>query len=354
MGRLSSGARLWRGEYAAIFHEFTGQPETVTESGETGLMVSGPLSSRDPVKDFHEAAEWRAEHEFDAPLPGLASSALPLESRARILAAIGDPVEWRAHVLRWKEYARDVRAALGAGPAPAAEYRLYQHLLAAWPAIPKEFAEAGLENAGAFVAGLFESRAGDLFRKAFIPFAEALVARGAALALAAFVLQCTAPGVPQIADGEEIGADLPLAERIRLLAATGEHPAELAGDARLRLFVLRTLLGLRARRPELFGRTKYLSQKVRGKFADHCVVFTRQSGEQVLLVAVPRALPPPGEPWEKAALEICGITQLHWRNVFTGAEATGPYLPLSEAFHHLPVAVFLAESGDPAESLRRP
>jgi maltooligosyltrehalose synthase len=338
-------------EYAAIFRDFTDRPTDDHAPGETGLLVRGPLAHSGAVKRFHEAAEWRAEHDFAVPLPGLVQ---PASTHARLLAAVGDPTDWRGHVMRWKEYAREVRSALGddATPSLEAEYRLYQRLLVAWPAIPSDFTDAER----AFVTALFESDAGRLFRKSFVPFADALIQRAATLSLAAVVLQCTAPGVPQLGDGEELGTDAPLTDRVRLLAETGAHPADLIDhwqDGRLRLFVVRTLLGLRARVPALFGKTKYLAQKARGRFADHCVVFTRQCPGYVLLVAVPRFAPPATElptdgDWEKTALEICGIMQIHWTNVLTGAEATGPYIALSEAFRHLPVAVFLAKTGDAA------
>jgi (1->4)-alpha-D-glucan 1-alpha-D-glucosylmutase len=359
--------------YVEIFQEFTADQST----GQTGLLIDRTLSSPAPVQQFHEAVEGLADTS-KVLRPGLAEDSPNVETRARLLAAVSDPAEWRERVLRWKEYTRDVRAVLGteAAPSLATEYRLYQALLLTWPATasdimenPESLAalreatlllagplpEAELPKARDFLVGLFTSRAGDLFRKAFIPFAEAVVEQAGTFALAALVLQCTAPGIPEIADGEELGAPAQLDERHRLLGKTGTDIAELTSnwwDGRLRLFILRELLALRTRLPALFGETKYLAQKARGKFADHCIAFTRQSGSQVLLVAVPRRAPVLthpmlGDAWDMTALEICGITHIHWTNVFTGEESTGPYIALSAAFRHLPVAVFLAGSNDP-------
>ena len=226
----------------------------------------------------------------------------------------------------------------------AVEYRVYQWLLACWPAggvdaaALAEFAAAVAARAGddavrAFVTALFTAEDARFFRQAFVPFADALVERATTLHLAALVLQCTAPGVPLIAADAEFSPSAPPAE-----LTASDH------GGRLRLFVLRTLLGLRQRHPALFHGSKYLSEKAVGKLGDCCVAFARESAEHALLVVVPRMFPPPGQAWEKTALEICGITKLHWVNVFTGAESTGPYLPLSDAFVQLPVAVFLARS----------
>jgi (1->4)-alpha-D-glucan 1-alpha-D-glucosylmutase len=100
------------------------------------------------------------------------------------------------------------------------------------------------------------------FRAAFEPFAERLAAAGERHALRQTALKLTVPGVPDVYQGDELVAlslvdpdnrrPVDWARRRALLdeLAGGAPPAD--ADAR-KLFLIRELLALRARRPEAFA-----------------------------------------------------------------------------------------------------
>lgn len=346
---------------AAIFRDFTAQSAAPADGGLL-FWPWGPEHVADAVEHFHMEALSRSERGALPLLQGLSDEQL------RVVAATGNRAVWRENVLRWKSQIATLAGA-EALPLPVL-YRLLQAMLAAWPddaagAAPftaeaaasltsEAMALAGpldapdAEAAGPLIEALLCHPGAAEFRADFSAAAAQAVATAGVLALAALVLQCTAPGVPEIADSRGLGARLKVEERVRLLAgvgaSVGEHPV---ADSRTRLFLLRTLLALRARRPELFEASHYRAQKARGRLSSEVTVFTRESAGAALLVAVPRTIPANGE-WSDTALEICGILRLHWRNVFTGSVSTGPYITLRDAFAHLPVAVFVAEDEAPS------
>lgn len=196
--------------------------------------------------------------------------------RARIGALAGMAGEWDTHVRRWFE----LNAALRAGPGPdrVEEYLLYQTLVGAWPIeaervagyMQKALREAK-RNTGwidpdpewegsveRFVSALY---AHEPFLADFVPFAEGVAAAGERGALGQLVLKLTAPGVPDIYNGDE----LPLRalvdpdnrrpvdfDRRRALLAGFRDGAEPEAETR-KLWLTWRLLDLRARRPEAFG-----------------------------------------------------------------------------------------------------
>lgn len=84
--------------YAGLWREFLGDTAPAPLENETGLVAHEALpdSGADAVKRFQHAAETRSEADDTVLLPGLAAA----ETRARLLAAVADPVDWRQRVLR--------------------------------------------------------------------------------------------------------------------------------------------------------------------------------------------------------------------------------------------------------------
>jgi (1->4)-alpha-D-glucan 1-alpha-D-glucosylmutase len=329
--------------------------------------------------------------------------------RARISALSGFPRDWRAAINRWARLNRRHRTRVEGSAAPdrADEYLLYQTLLGAWPgigAIPDDmFVEriAGYmqkavreaqrrsnwanpnteyENAlETFVRTLLDPARSEAFLADFGGMAERVIRAGWFTSLAATVLKLTAPGVPDFYQGTELW-DLSLVDpdnrrpvdfaarqatlcRLRKRAVGSRLVRELvdqAGDGRIKLHVIWSLLNLRAEMPDLFTCGSYRSRPVTGALAGHIFAFERRHEEATAIVVVPRlvdallnraAAAPVGE-------EIWGDTQVEWgearadqiwRNVLTGeqvTQASGDALLVADALQTFPVAVLVGDGSD--------
>ena len=198
--------------------------------------------------------------------------------RARIDALSSVPDEWAAHVARWFELT-DSRRSSGA-PDDVERYFLFQTLVGAWP-IAADRIETYMEKAlreakrntnwiepnadweeavRRFGRSLY---ADDAFRADFEPFARRVAAIGERASLGQLVLKLTAPGIPDMYEGDELGfralvdpdnrrpVDFDWRQAM-LRRLMGGAPPD--GETR-KLFVTLRLLGLRARRPEPFAGT---------------------------------------------------------------------------------------------------
>jgi (1->4)-alpha-D-glucan 1-alpha-D-glucosylmutase len=199
------------------------------------------------------------------------------DARARVGALAGMTGEWAAHVRRWFEVNEPLRS--GGAPDPMEEYFLYQNLVAVWPIEPGRL-EAYMEKAmreakrntnwadvnedwerrvKAFCRGLYDHRP---FRESFDPFAARVAEAGERSALAQLLIKLTAPGLPDIYQGDEL-VSLSLVDpdnrrpvdwerRRELLGAVRDGSAPDTPDTRkLRLIV--DALRLRAERPDAFS-----------------------------------------------------------------------------------------------------
>jgi (1->4)-alpha-D-glucan 1-alpha-D-glucosylmutase len=229
------------------------------------------------VEDFHRANLERAAR---FPRHMLASQTHDTKRsgdvRARIGALSAHADEWSELVLTWHEATESLRP--GPGPDANEEYLIYQTLLGAWPLEPERlsaYLEKALREAKVntnwdrpderwersvieFASGLYDHRP---FRDSFDPFVEKVTATGEAAALSALLLKLTAPGVPDIYQGDELWA-------LNLVDPDNRRPVEWeerrgvleelerggAPDRRGRkLYLIREALALRARHPEAFA-----------------------------------------------------------------------------------------------------
>ncbi|HYI20212.1 MAG TPA: hypothetical protein VD836_15960, partial [Solirubrobacteraceae bacterium] len=198
--------------------------------------------------------------------------------RARLgaLASLGE--EWAAEVRRWRALCAPLRQSDPPAPDPVEEYTIWQTVLGAWPIdagrlceyMEKAMRERKLRSSWIEPDAAHEERVFaycrallDLvpFREAFDPFAARVAALGELHALRQTALRLTVPGVPDIYQGDELVA-LSLVDpdnrrpvdwerRARLLAELRDGAAPMSADAR-KLFLIRALLALRARRPGAF------------------------------------------------------------------------------------------------------
>jgi len=196
--------------------------------------------------------------------------------RARIDALSSMPDEWATHVGRWFELTNGRR--VGGAPDDIERYFLFQTLVGAWP-IAADRIETHMEKAlreanrntnwtrpnadweeavQRFGRSLY---ADDAFLADFEPFARRVAAVGERASLGQLVLKLTAPGIPDMYEGDELAfralvdpdnrrpVDFDWRQAmLRRLMGGGEPD----GETR-KLFLTLRLLGLRGRRPEPFA-----------------------------------------------------------------------------------------------------
>ena len=252
--------------------------------------------------------------------------------RARIGALSRMAAEWAEHVRRWFELNQPLRS--GPGPDRVEEYFLLQTLVGAWP-IEVERVEAYIEKAlreakrntnwiepdeewedsvKAFVRAMYGH---EPFLADFEPFAARLARAGDRAALGQVTLKLTAPGVPDIYNGDELPyralvdpdnrrpVDWDRRRELLSRVKDGAGPDE---ETR-KLWLIRCLLELRSRRPDAFsGAYEPLDAG-----SDVCA-FIR--GAQVLVAVAVRegaGFDPPQDDWQPVLpglWETHGITVL--------------------------------------------
>ncbi len=228
------------------------------------------------VEQFHAGALERAER---FPLNLLTTMTHDAKRSADVRARIGAlstvAQEWRGQVERWLQITEPLRS--GGAPDDTERYFLFQTLVGAWP-IERERIEQYMVKAlreakrntnwveqnhewedavVRFAGALYRESA---FLQEFEPFAARVAAEGERAALGQLVLKLTAPGVPDIYQGDELAyralvdpdnrrpVDWEWRQALLRRLMGGSPPT---GETR-KLFVILRLLGLRARRPEIF------------------------------------------------------------------------------------------------------
>ena len=226
---------------------------------------------------------------------------------------------------------------------------------------------------------LLDPAKSDAFLADFGGMAERVIRAGWFTSLAATVLKLTSPGVPDFYQGTELW-DLSLVDpdnrrsvdfaarqatlcRLRKRAVGSRLVRDLvdrAGDGRIKLHVIWTLLHLRAEMPHLFACGSYRSLPVTGALAGHVFAFERRHEEATAIVVVPRlvdallnraAAAPVGEEiWADTRVEWgeARADQV-WRNVLTGeqvTQASGDALLVADALQTFPVAVLVGDGSD--------
>jgi (1->4)-alpha-D-glucan 1-alpha-D-glucosylmutase len=250
--------------------------------------------------------------------------------RARIAVLSEIPTEWQNWIYEWRKINSVRKQNVDGEFAPSAneEYLLYQTLLGTWPLSPaavdqtylkrmqryllKAIKEAKVnsswiqpheewENAvTGFIAEIMEPN--HAFRARLEPAAKKIAWHGMLNSLTQTILKLTAPGVPDIYQGNELW-DFTLVDpdnrhpvdyvsRTKILAELEKENAEsLFGsweDGRIKMFVITRLLQLRRTAPLLFQKGTYASFYGEGEFADCCVAFSRELDLQKILVISPR------------------------------------------------------------------
>lgn len=330
--------------------------------------------------------------------------------RARISVLSEIPDAWRRRLLTWSRWNRRHKSLVDNRLMPDRndEYLLYQTLLGIWPtgsvsgtaladirqrvrdymlkAVREAKANTSWINQNAeyeeallnFVDRLLSPGSGKRFRNDLQEFQALLVMPGYLNSLSQNLIKLTAPGVPDLYQGNELWRfslvdpdnrrpvdyderrrmldelddwltrNLDTAERVTWLATHMDAP----DDGRLKLFLMHTLLAFRQNNPDLFAMGSYLPLTVAGPASDHVVAYVRQHEDQAIIVAVPRLVSDILDEkrplrYEKHAwrnTELClpdAVRAGQWRHLFTGEVFTpgkNGELPLDDVFTHFPVA----------------
>jgi (1->4)-alpha-D-glucan 1-alpha-D-glucosylmutase len=262
-------------------------------------------------------------------------------------------------VARWSQLAE--RHRIDGLPDRNVEYLLFQTLVGAWP-ISVERAVAYMRKAAheakrhttwtapnprydaalaAFVRGVLEDAALTADLAAFVDTLEDAARR---TSLALLLLRLTAPGVPDIYQGSELWErslvdpdnrrPVDFGARRRLLDEAGPMTAadawRRAGEGIAKLWLLRRVLALRTRRPELFAGS-YLPLAVEGSCGDRVVAFLRDGS---LAVVAPRLVAGLSS-WGDAALQL---PEGSWHDVLQDRQVHGR-VSLAELLATFPVAL---------------
>ncbi|MET0280141.1 MAG: malto-oligosyltrehalose synthase [Steroidobacteraceae bacterium] len=331
------------------------------------------------------------------------------------LCVLGEMVEpWRQCLGRWRRLKRRGRAATL--PAPELEYLLLQTALGVWPGaqLPRdqeqlssrlaEYAvkaareakditswldpDAEYENLLGRYAQVLVPSAGDTgFASYFAPLLEPVAYFGMLNALAATAIKLTAPGIPDIYQGNELprlvlvdpdnrgivdlAANASRLEHINARAAAA--PTRIAGelldqwaDGSIKMFVTARLLALRRLQPETFLSGRYAPLPATGERAEHALGYSRSGPQGSVLVLVSRWTatlcagriePPLGRAtWGDTRVELPAdlppgtyVDVLTERRVNVPAECGVPrYLEVCDQFAALPLSVLRWEGPGPS------
>jgi (1->4)-alpha-D-glucan 1-alpha-D-glucosylmutase len=248
--------------------------------------------------------------------------------RARIAMLASMPSEWEAAVERWLELTEPLRA--NGAPDDVERYFLFQTLVGAWPIELEriqEYMEKALREAKRntdwvdpnldweasvkrFCAALYEHGP---FLEQFEPFVRRVADAGERAVLGQVVLKLTAPGVPDIYQGDELPFRALVDPDNRRPVDWGWHEAMLARlmggsrpvDENRKLFMILRLLTLRARRPEPFSTGAYEPLEA----GEGTCAFAR-GGEVLVLVAVR----------DGAGEGVVAAPEGRWRDILRGDE----------------------------------
>ena len=283
------------------------------------------------VEDFHAACVERARRFPESLLTTQThDTKRSADVRARLTALASMAEEWQQLVERLMELTERHRER--GAPDDVERYFLLQTLAGAWPIElerVQEYMEKALREAkrntdwidqnheweqavGRFCAALYSDRA---FLEQFVPFVRRLAAAGERAVLGQVVLKLTAPGIPDLYQGDELPFRALVDPDNRRPVDWGWCQAMLArlmgGSPAVhetrKLFLILRLLTLRTRRPEAFATGAYEPIEA----GERTCAFTR--GGEVLVAVATR---------DGAGEDSLAAPQGRWRDVLRGEQWT--------------------------------
>jgi (1->4)-alpha-D-glucan 1-alpha-D-glucosylmutase len=362
------------GEFVARFQQLTGPAMAKGVEDTTFYCLNHFLSVNevggDPgrfgasVDEFHNFCgklQIRGRHSMLCSSTHDTKRSEDVRARLNVLSEI--PREWRVAVSRWAKMNECHRK--NHFPDRNIEYVMYQTLVGAWPISPERML-AYMEKASCeakqhtdwnhrnpqYDQALKNFVTNALCDRDFVADLETLVASLADAAqtnsLAQTLIKLTAPGVPDIYQGNEIW-DFSLVDpdnrrpvdfelRKRLLAESKELSAADAwkrrGEGVPKLWLIQKTLAFRSQHEELFN-GNYEPVFAQGNNTEHVIAFIRGGGA---ITIVPRFT-------QSRAGELPGLVlpSGRWRNEFTGENFSGK-ISTGELLAKFPVALLVREA----------
>ncbi len=348
----------------------------------------------------HQAQHW--PHSMNATATHDTKRGEDVRARLNVLSELPDA--WINHVKTWADINGEKKPKIQGKPVPDRndEYFLYQTLIGAFPFSDHEFSEfvdrvkayvikavreakvhtawlqpdSDYENGYlAFVESILATPETNPFLQAFKPFQHQVAEYGMLNSLSQVLLRNTAPGVPDLYQGNEFW-DLSLVDpdnrrpvqydhrinalnyiqeqcsRHQILALIEELFAT-ATDGRIKLFLTYQLLQVRKTSQALFQQGDYLPLEVSGKLKDHVIAFGRQLDRQMAIAIAPRFFVPlvqPGERplgeaiWQDTRLRLAPSSPTNWMNAITAQPLqSDSQIAVSAALQHFPVALLISQ-----------
>jgi (1->4)-alpha-D-glucan 1-alpha-D-glucosylmutase len=332
--------------------------------------------------------------------------------RGRLDALSEHASEWERRLAQWRRHHRALRTLVGGKLAPTrtTDNFIYQSLVGIWPVhrppardgdaaddgrllgalrerltayIQKAVREAKVRTSwtdpdaeyeaaiSRYIAGLLDRRRSGPFLREVEQFAGAIQSQGIWNALSRIAIHLTAPGTPDLYQGDELwmqalvdpdnrrpvdwearermlrelrqpaSADgIPSLEALRTMVRT-------ASDGRLKLYLTSQLMRFRRDNERMVSQGGYRVVVASGTHAHRVCSYERVTEAESILVVAPRltgglgAGAPVGEAWSDTALAVPagGV----WRCLLTGTEVRAQHglLAVRELLATLPVAVLM-------------
>jgi (1->4)-alpha-D-glucan 1-alpha-D-glucosylmutase len=322
------------------------------------------------------------------------------DMRARLNVLSEIPTAWIDRVKVWADLNADKKPKISGKAVPNRndEYFLYQTLVGAFPFVDSEFAEfvdrvkayaikavreAKVHTAWlrpdsdyeegylAFIEAILAAPATNPFWREFKPFQSQVAEYGILNSLSQVLLKYTAPGVPDLYQGDEFW-DLNLVdpdnrrpvdydrrktaltyirEQIdRDILALIDELFTTQTDGRIKLFLTFQLLQARKTDLDLFQQGDYIPLAVTGEFSDRVIAFGRRFEGKMAISIAPRffvGLVSPGQRplgkdiWKDTSIHIPPSAPTNWTNVITGQslQSASSMLFVGEALQHFSVAL---------------
>ena len=406
-------------EFVGRFQQLSG-PATAKGVEDTALYRYVPLASLNEVgsapdhdlttavEDLHRANAHRAQR---WPLNLLCTNThdtkRSADVRARLHVLAEMPGEWERQVGKWRKAQAPLRTKIGRRTAPDAvtEYLLYQTLAGVWPLssneVPsrseigpvRERVEAYMIKATreaksrtswtepdeefedalkSFLSAIVED--GRPFVQEMTQIVSAIARPGFWNALSRALIHFTAPGTPDLYQGDELWnfslvdpdnrrpvdygqrahtlSEIEQTFGDRLTDSAIEHQVadmvQAPEDGRIKLYLTWRALQSRRAYPDVFA-GDYIPLAAAGSTASHVVAFVRSGGgvsAATIATRLPRTLTggtdaPVAGVWRDGAITL---PRGRWRCALSGrmVESIGKPVPLSELLGSLPVALFIS------------
>ncbi len=365
-----------------------------------------PAEFGTPVSEFHGANQERAEQWPHSMLTTSTHDTKRSEDvRARLNVLSEIPTAWATQVMKWRRINRGQKAKVVDGrsvPDNNEEYLLYQTLVGAWPLEMRQerrefigriqqYMEKAIHEAkinlswlnpnpqyvdamNSFVEGILSpaQRKANLFLDSLQKFMPPVIYFGLINSLAQTVLKLTAPGVPDVYQGQELWdfslvdpdnrrhVDFELRKHMLDQLSRDAHEGsdlELCDDmlrncrdGRLKMWVTSQLLNFRREHKDLFQKGIYLPLRVRRGREEHVIAYARRHSGNAAITVVPRLSytlmkgreePPLGGVWGDCELALPPeAIGRRLRNIFTGENLdVGESILCREVFANFPIAL---------------